>query len=58
MKALLSAQTQLGVKPRILGVPGHDNKAVATELLSVAQSLRGLPVSVWLQDGTGGDHLP
>ena len=37
----ISAQTQLGVKPRILGVPGHDNKAVATELLSVAQSLRG-----------------
>lgn len=43
MKALLSAQTQLGVKPRILGVPGHDNKAVATELLSVAQSCVGLP---------------
>ncbi|TFX28017.1 phage tail sheath protein, partial [Escherichia coli] len=41
MKALLSAQAQLGVKPRILGVPGHDNKTVATELLSVAQSLRG-----------------
>lgn len=42
MKALLSAQSQLGVKPRILGVPGHDNKAVATELLSVAQSCVGL----------------
>lgn len=41
MKALLSAQSQFGVKPRILGVPGHDTKAVATELLSVAQSLRG-----------------
>ncbi|QTP13800.1 phage tail sheath protein [Serratia symbiotica] len=41
MKALLSAQSQLGVKPRILGVPGHDTQAVATELLSVAQSLRG-----------------
>ncbi len=41
MKALLAAQSQLGVKPRILGVPGHDTKAVATELLSVAQSLRG-----------------
>ncbi|EGM7416066.1 hypothetical protein IIP37_001141 [Escherichia coli] len=41
MKALLSAQSQLGVKPRILGVPGHDTKAVATELLSVAQRLRG-----------------
>ncbi|MCI4223087.1 phage tail sheath protein [Dickeya dianthicola] len=40
MKALLAAQAQLGVKPRILGVPGHDNKAVAVELASVAQSLR------------------
>jgi hypothetical protein len=41
IKALLSAQSQLGVKPRILGVPGHDNQAVATELLGVAQSLHG-----------------
>ncbi|HAT3663248.1 TPA: phage tail sheath protein [Citrobacter freundii] len=41
MKALLSAQSQLKVKPRILGVPGHDTQAVATELMSVAQSLRG-----------------
>lgn len=41
MKALLAAPAQLGVKPRILGVPGHDTQAVATELLSVAQSLRG-----------------
>ncbi|MCU5773063.1 phage tail sheath protein [Erwiniaceae bacterium BAC15a-03b] len=40
MKALLAAQSQLGVKPRILGVPGHDTQAVSTELLSVAQSLR------------------
>ncbi|EIJ6703249.1 phage tail sheath protein [Serratia sp. BNK-12] len=40
MKALLAAQSLLGVKPRILGVPGHDSKAVATELLSVAQNLR------------------
>lgn len=41
IKALLSSQSQLGVKPRILGVPGHDTQAVSTELLSVAQSLRG-----------------
>ncbi|KAA6046637.1 phage tail sheath protein [Pantoea sp. Bo_7] len=41
MKALLAAQSRCGVKPRILGVPGHDTQAVATELLSVAQSLRG-----------------
>lgn len=40
MKALLAAQAQLGVKPRILGVPGHDTQAVATELVAVAQSLR------------------
>ncbi len=40
IKALLAAQSVCGVKPRILGVPGHDTKAVATELLSVAQSLR------------------
>ncbi|MEL5526407.1 MULTISPECIES: phage tail sheath protein [Serratia] len=40
MKALLAAQSQLGVKPRILGAPGHDNEAVASELLAVAQSLR------------------
>lgn len=41
MKALLAAQAKCGVKPRILGVPGHDTQAVATELLSIAQSLRG-----------------
>ncbi|WP_437887766.1 phage tail sheath protein [Phytobacter sp. V91] len=41
MKALLAAKAICGVKPRILGVPGHDNQAVASELLSVAQSLRG-----------------
>jgi len=40
MQALLAAQTVCGVKPRILGVPGHDTKAVATALLSVAESLR------------------
>ncbi|WJV52956.1 phage tail sheath protein [Prodigiosinella aquatilis] len=40
MKALLAAQAQLGVKPRILGVPGHDNRAVSVELASIAQSLR------------------
>ncbi|QLU67967.1 phage tail sheath protein [Citrobacter freundii] len=48
IKALLSAQSQLGVKPRILGVPGHDTQAVSTELLSVAQSLRGFAyLSAW-----------
>ncbi|MDE9590784.1 ssDNA-binding protein, partial [Xenorhabdus bovienii] len=29
--ALLAAQSQLGVKPRILGVPGHDNLQVTAQ---------------------------
>ncbi|BAE75137.1 putative phage major tail sheath protein [Sodalis glossinidius str. 'morsitans'] len=40
IKALLAAQGQLGVKPRILGVLGHDTQAVAAELLAAAQRLR------------------
>lgn len=41
MKALLAAQSQLKVKPRILGVPGLDSLPVATALVSLAQQLRG-----------------
>ena len=40
MKALLSAQSSLSVKPRILAVPGLDSLQVATELVSIAQKLR------------------
>ncbi|CAM3542701.1 Major tail sheath protein (Protein FI) [Xenorhabdus nematophila ATCC 19061] len=42
MQALLAAQSQLGVKPRILGVPGLDSKAVAVELASIAQKLKAI----------------
>lgn len=41
MKALLAAQSQLKVKPRILAVPGLDTQPVATALVSIAQQLRG-----------------
>ncbi|MDU6414743.1 phage tail sheath protein [Mixta calida] len=48
MKALLSAQTQLGVKPRILGVPGLDVLEVSTALAGIAQQLRAFAyVSAW-----------
>ncbi|WP_068634898.1 phage tail sheath protein [Thauera butanivorans] len=48
IKALLAAQTQLGVKPRILAVPGLDSLPVATELVAVAQQLRAFAyVSAW-----------
>lgn len=41
MKALLSAQSQLGVKPRILGVPGHDTskRAARTVLTGMCYSV-------------------
>jgi uncharacterized protein len=41
LQALLSAESLLGVKPRILAAPGLDTQAVATELASIAQKLRG-----------------
>jgi len=48
MKALLTAQTQLDVKPRILGVPGLDSQEVATALAGIAQQLRAFAyVSAW-----------
>ncbi|WP_261644384.1 phage tail sheath protein [Erwinia mallotivora] len=48
MKALLSAQSQLDVKPRILGVPGLDSLEVATALAGIAQQLRAFCyVSAW-----------
>ncbi|AMP13442.1 phage tail sheath protein [Collimonas pratensis] len=40
VKALLAAQAKLGVKPRILGAPGLDTKAVTNALVAVAQKLR------------------
>lgn len=41
MKALLAAPGKLKVKPRILGAPGLDSLQVTTELLTIAQKLRG-----------------
>lgn len=41
MKALLAAEAQLGVKPRILGIPGLDTSAVSVALIALAQKLRG-----------------
>jgi phage tail sheath protein FI len=41
MQALLAAQAQLGVKPKILGTPGLETQAVTTALTLVAKQLRG-----------------
>jgi phage tail sheath protein FI len=40
LRALATAEARLGVKPRILGVPGLDSQPVATALAAIAQSLR------------------
>nr|WP_314583845.1 phage tail sheath protein [uncultured Pseudomonas sp.] len=40
MKALLAAKAQLGVTPRILGIPGLDTQTVTTALLPIAKQLR------------------
>lgn len=48
LKALLAAEAQLGVKPRILGVPGLDSLPVTTELVAIAEKLRGFAyASCW-----------
>lgn len=42
MQALLAAQAQLGIKPRILGAPGLDNQDVAAAMIPIAQKLRAM----------------
>lgn len=42
LQALLAAEVQLGVKPRILGVPGLDSQAVSTAMITIAQKLRAM----------------
>ncbi|MBH9536922.1 phage tail sheath subtilisin-like domain-containing protein [Novosphingopyxis sp. YJ-S2-01] len=39
--ALLAAESHLGVRPRILGIPGLDSRDGVAELLIVAKKLRG-----------------
>lgn len=41
-QALLDAQANLGVKPRILGAPGLDAKPVAEALTAIGEKLRGM----------------
>ncbi|HFX2802449.1 TPA: phage tail sheath protein [Pseudomonas aeruginosa] len=48
LQALLAAEAQLGVRPRILGVPEMDTEAVANELVTIAQKLRAFAyASCW-----------
>jgi phage tail sheath protein FI len=42
MQALLAAEAQLGLKPRIIGAPGLDTQAVTAALIVVAKKLRAM----------------
>lgn len=51
MQALLAAEAQLGMRPRILGAPGLDTQEVAVALEIVAKKLRGFAyTSCWGAD--------
>ena len=52
LQALLAAQSQLGVKPRILGAPGLDTQPVATALVVLAKKLRAM---VYVSAGTSAN---
>lgn len=48
IQALTAAQAELGVTPRILGVPGYDDADVTAELVSIAQLTRSFVyASAW-----------
>jgi hypothetical protein len=42
LQALLAAEAQVGVRPRIIGCPGLDTQPVTTALVVVAQKLRAM----------------
>lgn len=50
MQALLAAQAQHGVKPKIIGAPGLETQAVTAALVVVAQKLRGFAYARALGD--------
>lgn len=50
LQALLDAEVQTGVRPRILGCPGLDTQAVTAELAIVARKLRGFAYAAAIGD--------
>lgn len=50
MQALLTAQAQLGLQPRIIGAPGLDTLPVTTALVLVAKKLRAMAYAAAIGD--------
>lgn len=51
IQLLLAAESQLGVRPRILGAPGLDTQAVVEALVVAAKRLRGFVYAACRPDG-------
>lgn len=50
LQAMLDAEVQVGVRPRILGVPGLDTQDVVAELAIIARKLRGFAYAAAIGD--------
>lgn len=50
LQALLAAEAQVGVRPRIIGAPGLDTAPVVAEMVDVAQKLRGMAYAAAIGD--------
>lgn len=50
LQALLAAEAQLDVRPRIIGAPGLDTQAVTTAMATVARKLRGFAYAAAIGD--------
>ncbi|WP_137681165.1 phage tail sheath subtilisin-like domain-containing protein [Aurantiacibacter suaedae] len=50
LQALLDAESLLGLRPRIIGAPGHDSQAVTTKLAAIARELRAFAYAAAVGD--------
>lgn len=57
LKALLAAEAQLGVRPRIIGAPGLDTQDVVAAMIPIAQSLRGFVYAACRDAATVGNAI-
>ncbi|MEN7535883.1 phage tail sheath subtilisin-like domain-containing protein [Aurantiacibacter flavus] len=50
LQALLDAESLVGLRPRIIGVPGYHSQAVTTELATLAEELRAFAYATAIGD--------
>lgn len=57
LQALLAAEAQIGVRPRIIGAPGLDTQEVVTAMIPVAKALRGFVYASCREIPTVGEAI-